>query len=192
LCFLLFLYIAEEVGYAGWIPTYAFKAQVADEKAASALASIFWIVNTIARLVLLYMKGTVAERLMLLLQLLVGSTFLVLVIQWMGYLALVAYLGMISSGIFLSAMYALFFSLAQEYGYELSTSSTANLAMSASLGEGFLVMPIGYVMGLLGFKALIYIIFIFSAVMYLVFTYVNNFMQEDSKKKKEGMMTPLK
>lgn len=131
---MLFLYIAEEVGYAGWIPTYAFKAHVADERGSSALASIFWIVNTIARLVLLAMKGTVAERLSILLKLLVLSTFAVLVIQWLGYLAIVAYAGVISSGIFLSAMYALFFSIAQEYGYELNTSSTANLAMSASLG----------------------------------------------------------
>lgn len=30
ICLLFFLYIAEEVGYAGWIPTYAFKAGVAD------------------------------------------------------------------------------------------------------------------------------------------------------------------
>jgi hypothetical protein len=45
--------------------------------------------------------------------------------------------------------------------------------MSASLGEGFLVMPIGYVMGLLGYKALIYIIFLFSGAMYLIYNYVN-------------------
>jgi len=56
---MFFFYIAEEVGYANWIPTYAFKAKVADPTMASALASIFWITNTIARLVLLYMRGTV-------------------------------------------------------------------------------------------------------------------------------------
>ena len=59
------------------------------------------------------MKGTVTQRLTLLLDLLVGSTFLVLVIQWMGYLTLVAYLGMVTSGIFLSSIYALFFSVVQ-------------------------------------------------------------------------------
>lgn len=128
----------------------------------------------------------------MLLKLLVGSTFVVLVIQWMGELAVVAYLGVISSGIFLSAMYALFFSIAQEYGYELNTSSTANLAMSASLGEGLLVMPIGYAMGLFGYRALIYIIFLFSTVMWLIFNHVNHFMQQDSAQKKEGtLMTPL-
>ena len=63
--------------------------------------------------------------------------------------------------------------------------------MSASLGEGFLVMPIGYLMGLFGYKALIYIIFLFSAIMLLVFRYVKKIMEEDSLNKKEGLMTPL-
>jgi hypothetical protein len=31
-------------------------------------------------------------------------------------------------------MYALFFSIANEYGYGLSTTNTANFAMAASLG----------------------------------------------------------
>lgn len=113
ICLLFFLYIAEEVGYAGWIPTYAFKAGVANAEQASALASIFWIVNTIARIILLYMPGKVADRLSILLKWLVVSTFVVLVIQWTGHLALVCYAGVISSGFFLSAMYALFFSIAQ-------------------------------------------------------------------------------
>lgn len=90
--------------------------------------------------------------------------------QWMGYLTFVAYVGVISSGFFLSAMYALFFSMAQEHGYGLSTSNTANFAMCASLGEGLLVMPIGYAMGIFGYKSLIYIIFLFSATMFFVFT----------------------
>ena len=56
---LFFFYIAEEVGYANWLPTYAKKAHVADKREASSLASIFWIVNTLARLALLYWSGPV-------------------------------------------------------------------------------------------------------------------------------------
>lgn len=41
-------------------------------------------------------------------------------------------------------------------------------------------MPIGYVMGLLGYKALIYIIFLFSAVMYVIYSYVNELMRKDA------------
>ncbi len=108
----------------------------------------------------------------------------------MGFLAFVAYAGVISSGFFLSAMYALFFSMAQEQGYGLSTSNTANFAMCASLGEGFLVMPIGYAMGLFGYKSLIYIIFFFSAIMFYLFTTANDIMEKDSSKQKE-LSTPL-
>ena len=137
------------------------------------------------------MPGKVAERLEILLKYLVVSTFVVLVIQWTGHLGIVSYAGVISSGFFLSAMYALFFSIAQEYGYGLSTTNTANFAMCASLGEGFLVMPIGYAMGFFGYKALIYIIFLFSAAMFAIFMYVNELMAKDSEKQKEGLETPL-
>lgn len=125
------------------------------------------------------MSGSVADRLSFLLKCLVASTFLVLVAQYLGYLLFVSYAGVISSGIFLSAMYALFFSMAQDVGYALNPSNTANFAMCASLGEGLLVMPIGYAMGIFGFRALIFIIFFLSALMYIIFSHVMNFMHKD-------------
>lgn len=52
-------------------------------------------------------------------------------------------------------------------------------------------MPIGYAMGFFGYKALIYIIFFFSATMLVIFIYVNDLMMKDSKQQKEGLETPL-
>lgn len=52
-------------------------------------------------------------------------------------------------------------------------------------------MPIGYAMGYFGYKALIYIIFLFSTAMFFIFTYVNGLMMKDSKEQKEGLETPL-
>lgn len=52
-------------------------------------------------------------------------------------------------------------------------------------------MPIGYVMGLLGYKALIYIIFIFSAAMYVIYSYVNEMLRKDASEKK-SLLEPLK
>ena len=52
-------------------------------------------------------------------------------------------------------------------------------------------MPIGYAMGFFGYKALIYIIFLFSTAMLVIFSYVNDLMKIDSEKQKEGLETPL-
>lgn len=52
-------------------------------------------------------------------------------------------------------------------------------------------MPIGYAMGFFGYKALIYIIFLFSTAMFIIFVYVNDLMMKDSEKQKEGLETPL-
>jgi len=59
------------------------------------------------------MPGSVTERLNVLLKALLISTFVVVLMQFMGFYYLVAYSGVISSGAILSAMYALFYSLAQ-------------------------------------------------------------------------------
>lgn len=75
---------------------------------------------------------------------------MVVILQILELYSIVAYVGAVSSAICLASMYALFFSLPIDYGYGLSASNTANFAMSASLGEGLLVMPIGYIMGIFG------------------------------------------
>lgn len=90
-------------------------------------------------------------RLRILLRALVASAIFIVIMQALGYLKFVSYAGVITSGTCLSSMYALFFSVAIEFGYGLSPSNTANFAMSASLGEGLLVMPIGYAMGFFGY-----------------------------------------
>lgn len=83
---------------------------------------------------LLYWEGPVQYRLRVLLRALVASTIFVVILQALGYFSFVSYAGVISSGACLSAMYALFFSMAQDFGYGLSPSNTANFAMSASMG----------------------------------------------------------
>jgi len=50
--------------------------------------------------------------------------------------------------------------------------------MWASLGEGLLVMPIGYAMGLFGYKSLIIIIFLLSAAMMWLFVHVRDHFVE--------------
>ena len=112
-------------------------------------------------------------------------------LQALGYFQFVSYAGVISSGAALSAMYALFFSIAQDFGYGLSTTNTANFAMSASLGEGLLVMPVGYAMGFFGYKALIVIIFLMSAVMYGLFEYAVWNMTSDSAQQKSKMFIAM-
>jgi len=140
---------------------------------------------------LLYWTGPVQYRLRILLRLLVACTLMVVFLQFLELYLIVAYLGVITSGLCLSAMYALFFSMAIDYGYGLSPSNTANFAMSASLGEGMLVMPIGYAMGFFGIEALIIIVFLMSSLMMGIFEFLVVHLYRDSEKKKEAMLIPM-
>ena len=116
---------------------------------------------------------------------------MVVFFQFLELYLFVAYIGVISTGLCLSAMYALFFSMAIDYGYGLSPANTANFAMSASLGEGMLVMPIGYAMGFFGVEALIIIVFLMSTVMMFIFEFLVVHLYRDSEKKKEAMLIPM-
>lgn len=116
---------------------------------------------------------------------------MVVVLQFMELYLIVAYAGAISSALCLSAMYALFFSIAIDYGYGLTPSNTANFAMSASLGEGLLVMPIGYAMSFFGIEALVIIIFLMSSTMMFIFEYGVKHMHKDSARKKKKMLIPV-
>ena len=140
---------------------------------------------------LLYWTGPVQYRGRILLRLLVACTLMVVFLQFLELYLIVAYLGVITSGLCLSAMYALFFSMAIDYGYGLSPSNTANFAMSASLGEGMLVMPIGYAMGFFGIEALIIIVFLMSSLMMGIFEFLVVHLYRDSEKKKEAMLIPM-
>ena len=158
-----------EIGYANWIPTYAAKAGFATLEAAGSISSIYWIFITVGRFAMLYWKGTVESRLRILLKGHILCVSILFVLQLFGMYEFVAYSGAISSAFCLSAMYALFFSIAIDYGYGLTASNTANFAMSASLGEGLLVMPTGMAMGAFGFEALVILLFIMSIIMHLLY-----------------------
>lgn len=109
---------------------------------------------------------------------------MVMFLQFLGMYLIVAYAGVIGTATCLSAMYALFFSMAIDYGYGLSPANTANFAMSASLGEGLLVMPIGYAMGLFGVEVLVIIVFLLSTIMMVIFEYLVVHLYRDSEERK--------
>lgn len=59
-CVLYLFYIGEEVGFGSWIPTYAVVEKLTTPEGASVLGSMFWISNTLFRIILLYVKGKIS------------------------------------------------------------------------------------------------------------------------------------
>lgn len=60
MCILFILYIGQEVGFANWISSYAVMENVGTLQQASYASSIFWITNTVFKIILLSVKSKVS------------------------------------------------------------------------------------------------------------------------------------
>jgi fucose permease len=180
-CVLYLFYIGEEVGFGSWIPTYAVVEKLTTPEGASILGSMFWVSNTLFRIVLLYVQGKISSRLKVLLAGMIGTSLLMLLCAIGGMKYFAAYAGVIFVGAFLASMFALFITLPGEFNFKVTNSNTANFMMCASMGEGALTMPIGYAMGLFGPNMLFVMMLIFSLIMYYVFNELMSTYEEDSK-----------
>lgn len=123
-------------------------------KQASYASSIFWITNTVFKIILLSVKSKVSIILKILMMGMISVSVINYTAAIGGYEGFAAYVGPFLNGAFLSSMYALFLDLPNEFGYRLSKQNTANFMMCEALGEGILGMPIGYSMGIIGPSAL--------------------------------------
>ena len=180
-CVLYLFYIGEEVGFGSWIPTYAVVEKLATPEGASILGSMFWVSNTLFRIILLYVQGKISSRLKVLLAGMIGTSLLLLLSALGGMKYFAAYAGVILVGAFLASMFALFITLPSEFNFAVTNSNTANFMMCASMGEGALTMPIGYAMGLFGPNMLFVLMLLFSLIMYYVFSELMSTYEEDSK-----------
>jgi hypothetical protein len=154
---------------------------LATPEGASILGSIFWVSNTLFRIVLLYVQGKISSRLKVLLAGMIGTSLLLLLCALGGMKYIAAYAGVILVGAFLASMFALFITLPGEFNFALTNSNTANFMMCASMGEGALTMPIGYAMGLFGPDMLFVLMLFFSLIMYYVFSELMSTYEEDAK-----------
>ena len=65
---------------------------------------------------------------------------------------------------FTSSIYSFCVTLPSDNGFSPTSKNTANFVLANSLGEGFLITPIGYSMSYFGFKSLIMLSFILIAI----------------------------
>ncbi len=95
---------------------------------------MFWISNTAFRIILLYVKGKISDRLKFLLVGMIATSMLMVVTAMIGYKFFAAYAGVILVGMFLASMFALFITLPSEFRFKVTNSNTANFMMCASMG----------------------------------------------------------
>lgn len=92
-------------------------------------------------------------------------------------------------GAFVSGVFALGIALPADEGFQVSPQNSANFILGNAFGEGLLIMPLGYIMQIFGFKSLTVCIFLLGGLFYWSFRKSVEEMEKDRKKFEEGLLS---
>ena len=92
---------------------------------------------------------------------------------------MVCFFSSISVGMLISGVFGFGLSLVVKNGFRFCPDNNALFVLSNALGEGMLIMPMGFVMGLLGYKTMVVEIFFFAAFALISFYLAMSSMEDD-------------
>ena len=142
---LFFCYVGAEVGFSGWISSYAIAAGLTGEAEAAYLASAFWGVFTVGRLVAVPIASRVRPRYVLLADILGVITSLGL-ICWLPQSHWALWAGTIGTGFFLASIFPTNVNLASRR-IALTGRMTGIFFSVGSLGAMILPLVVGQLLG---------------------------------------------
>ncbi len=143
-----FLYVGTEVGFGGWIFTYAVELKIASESVAAYLTSAFWGALTVGRLLAIPIATRVRPRYVLLSNLLGCLVSLGLILVWPGSL-LAVWLGTLGLGFSMASIFPTTISLA-ERRMTITGQVTSWFFVGASAGAMTLPWVIGQLFDAIG------------------------------------------
>jgi FHS family Na+ dependent glucose MFS transporter 1 len=135
--FFLFLYVGAEVGFGGWIFTYAIRLGLADETTAAYLTSAFWGSLTLGRLISIPITARLRPRTILLADVLGCLASVGIMIVWPGSLTAV-WIGTLGLGFFMATIFPVTISLA---GRRMTITGTVTSLFFVGASAGSMTLP---------------------------------------------------
>lgn len=188
ICAIFLFYATIQLGMASWIPTYSIKAGVADVNSSAIYSLLFWLPNCLARLGWMYVPGSVQQRLGLSLKTVFLAAFVPVILQYLQLYKLVCLFAPIASGILIGGVFGFGISLPVDSGFAPSSQSNANFILANALGEGLLIMPLGYSMNVFGYKAMMVEMLLVTGLCYWVFIETLKSMDKDKSAYQETLL----
>lgn len=159
-----------ELGFGNWIPSYAVMGQVATKQEAINFSSLFWLAMTIFRFAAGCLPFNATKKMILLEFALIGSILVSILMISNGRVIMACYFGSFAFGMCFSPMFPLMLTLQTDYNLEMTAKQNANCMLASSVGEGGIVMIIGYLMSWFWNDMLFYVM-LGSAVVFTVVTF---------------------
>ncbi len=162
-----FLYLGAEVGFGGWIHTYAITLNLSNTTVAAYLTSAFWGSLTVGRLVAIPLAAHFKPRVILLSNLLGCVMSITVILMWSNSFVAVC-VGAIGLGLAMSSIFPTTFSFA-ERRMTITGQVTGWFIVGASAGAMFLPWLIGQLFEAFGPRVMMVIILIDLLATLLVF-----------------------
>ncbi|MCP4397160.1 MAG: MFS transporter [bacterium] len=151
ICLLFWLYVGAEIGFGGWIHTYAVKQGLSNESSAAYLTSAFWGALTVGRLLAVPLAARLRPLTVLLLDFL-GCILSILLLLLSDSLAGV-WIGTIGFGLSMASFFPTMLAFA-ERRIRISGRITSWFGIGAALGAMTLPLLIGQLIEPFGLKAI--------------------------------------
>jgi len=163
----LFLYVGAEVGFAGWIVTYAIKLKLSGDTTAAYLASLFWSSLTLGRILTIPAAARFRSRRILMISL--AGCFLSLAVLWLRHDSFSAtLLGTMGLGLSMASIFPTILSFAGKQ-MKMTGHVTGWFVFGASAGSMLIPLGIGQAFQVVGPRVVILITWVVLLVAVGVF-----------------------
>lgn len=152
----LFLYVGVEIGFGGWVFTYATETKLVEDAAAAYLTSAFWGALTVGRLVAILLAARLRPSTMLRMGLLGALLSIGLILIWPN-LAATLWLGAIGLGFFFAPIFPTTLALA-ERRMPLTGKITGWIFIGAGMGSMTIPWLMGYLLESVAATAVLWLI----------------------------------
>ena len=152
----LFLYVGVEIGFGGWVFTYATQTKLVEETAAAYLTSAFWGALTVGRLVAIPLATRLRPSTVLRMDLIGALISISLILTWSNSTAIL-WLGAIGLGFSFASIFPTTIALA-ERRMPLTGKITGWIFIGAGLGSMTIPWLMGYFLESVAATAVLWII----------------------------------
>lgn len=129
------IYPIQEIGFASWLPTYSIKAGVATYEESGIFSMYFWMSNSVARLVWIFLiPGSITFKTKIVA---ISTTILaaiLIVLQSMELYKLVCVMGPLLFGFLLGCMHSFIYTLPLDRGIHVSNANNAHFTFANCIG----------------------------------------------------------
>ena len=139
-----FIYVGIEVGFGGWIFTYATTLGIVEEEVAAYLTSAFWGALTVGRLISIPIAASVRPRIILFVDFIVAAISMVVLLTFPNS-TIALWIGVITFGIAIASVFPTILSFA-ERRMIITGQITGLFFAGASLGGMTLPLLMGYLL----------------------------------------------